>query len=83
MNENLAGILGIEALCGAQGVEFRAPLATSPSLQHAIRTIRQQVAPFDDGRMISPDIEAMKTLVLSSDDLCDIQQGVTAIEITP
>ena len=83
MNENLAGILGIEALCGAQGVEFRTPLATSPSLQHAIRTIRNHAAPFDDERMISPDIEAMKTLVLSGDALCDVQQGVTAIEMTP
>ena len=82
-NENLAGILGIEALCGAQGVEFRTPLATSPSLQHAIRTIRNHAAPFDDERMISPDIEAMKTLVLSGDALCDVQQGVTAIEMTP
>ncbi len=35
MVENLNVILGVEALCAAQGIEFRAPLATAPRLQAA------------------------------------------------
>ena len=33
MNANLSRILGVEAMCAAQGVEFRAPLQTSAALQ--------------------------------------------------
>ena len=36
MVENLNHILGVELLCAARGVEFRAPLKTSPPLQNAI-----------------------------------------------
>src|SRR3546814_18862581 len=34
MNENLAGILGIEAMVAAQGNEYRAQLETSTALKH-------------------------------------------------
>ena len=33
MNANLNTILGVEAICAAQGIEFRAPLKTSAPLQ--------------------------------------------------
>ena len=32
MNRNLNTIIGVELMCAAQGIEFRAPLKTSPSL---------------------------------------------------
>ena len=37
MTENLSGIIGIEALTAAQGVDFRAPLKTSAELLKAHR----------------------------------------------
>ena len=39
MTRNLATIIGIEAMCGAQGIEFRAPLQTSAPLQRGDRAI--------------------------------------------
>src|SRR3546814_15449827 len=42
MNENLAGILGIEAMVAAQGIEYRAPLETSAALKGAIARIRAE-----------------------------------------
>ncbi len=33
MTQNLSVILGVEAMCAAQGIEARAPLVTSPALQ--------------------------------------------------
>jgi len=65
MVANLAGIIGIEAMAGAQGVEFRAPLTTSPALSDRIKAIRKVVPPLADDRPIAPDIAAAKTLVLS------------------
>jgi len=58
MNANLARILGIEALCGAAGVEFRAPLRTSKALRSAIACLRDRVAPLAEDRYLSPDLEA-------------------------
>ncbi len=43
MTENLFGIIGIEAITAAQGVDFRAPLKTSPELVKAVEAIRSVV----------------------------------------
>ncbi len=63
MTENLYGILGIEALCAAQGVELRAPLTTSAKLQTAIATLRQAVPALDEDRYMAPDLAAATELV--------------------
>src|SRR6185503_14727068 len=41
MTDNLFSIIGIEALTAAQGIDFRAPLVTSPELTNAIGAIRK------------------------------------------
>ena len=65
MVENLAAIIGIEAMAAAQGVELRAPLTTSGPLQAHIDTIRTHVKALGDDRYIAPDIAAMQALVLA------------------
>jgi histidine ammonia-lyase len=50
MVKNLNVILGVEAMCAAQGVEFRAPLKTSPTMQAAVRALRTQVRRTGGGR---------------------------------
>lgn len=66
MVENLNNILGVELLCSAQGVEFRAPLQTSPLLQKAIARLRQDVSSLQEDRYMAPDLKAAKELVASS-----------------
>ncbi|NMG39331.1 histidine ammonia-lyase [Chelativorans sp. ZYF759] len=63
MNANLSVILGVEALCAAQGIDFRAPLKTAPRLQAAIDALRTEVATLDQDRYLAPDIEAAARLV--------------------
>jgi histidine ammonia-lyase len=63
MAENLAGIIGIEALTAAQGVELRAPLLTSDALISHITAIRAVSPALKDDRLMSIDIKAAKTLV--------------------
>ncbi len=65
MVENLDRILGIELLCAAQGIEFRAPLKTSPCLQHVISHLRDSVATLDHDRYLAPDLEQAGELVRS------------------
>ncbi len=65
MTANLAGILGIEAVTSAQGVDLRAPLRTSKELQRAHAAIRS-VVPFLEGdRYMSTDLLAAGKLVSS------------------
>ena len=63
MNDNLGRILGIELLCAAQGVEFRAPLKTSGPLQAAIDALRDEVDTLTDDRYLAGDLEKAALLV--------------------
>lgn len=60
---NLDRIIGIEAMCAAQGVEFRAPLRTSLPLQGVLTRLRAQVPAVAQDRYLAPDIEAAAALV--------------------
>ncbi len=58
MAENLKQVVGIELLCGAQGIDFHAPLTTSPELE-ALRTgLRRRVPAYGDDRFLAPDLRA-------------------------
>ncbi|MEI6100115.1 MAG: histidine ammonia-lyase, partial [Alphaproteobacteria bacterium] len=63
MVENLNVILGVEAICAAQGVEFRAPLVSSVPLQAVVARLRQDVATLGEDRYLAPDLEAAAGLV--------------------
>ena len=65
MNANLNVILGVEAMCGVQGIEFRAPLQTSAPLQAAMETLRAEVPKIVEDRYMAPSIEAAGALVAS------------------
>jgi histidine ammonia-lyase len=77
MAANTAGIVGIEWLAAAQGVEFHAPCATSPALQSAMATLRSQVARYTEDRFFAPDIEAATRLV-EDGPLCELVPGLFA-----
>ncbi|MDF3416095.1 histidine ammonia-lyase [Sulfitobacter sp. M57] len=63
MNKNLNVILGVEAMCSAQGIEFRAPLQTSDALKAAMAVLRAQVPAIAEDRYMAPSIEAAAALV--------------------
>lgn len=65
MTDNLFTILGIEALAAVQGIEFRAPLMTSPELRKAMAVVRAAVSPLEDDRYMANDIGAASNLVAS------------------
>jgi histidine ammonia-lyase len=65
MNDNLSGILGVELLCAAQGVEFRKPLKTSQRLQDVIKRLRQDVPRLEEDRFLAPDLETATHLIKS------------------
>ncbi len=61
--DNAAGIVAIELLAAAQGVDLRRPLRTSPRLQAALALLRRRVRFRRDDREMAPDITAATALV--------------------
>jgi len=65
MADNTSGVLAVELLAACQGVDFRAPLKTSASLQRAHATLREQVAFYNEDRYFAPDIAAAKAMIVA------------------
>jgi histidine ammonia-lyase len=80
MNANLANILGVELLCGVQGIEFRAPLVTSAPLQSVIERFRALVPALKQDRYMAPDLEQAARFVASR-DIVDATGAATLIEL--
>ena len=67
MLDNLHVILGVELLCAAQGIEFRAPLATSAPLQACLGRLRAEVPALTLDRHLAPDIAKAAQLIASGE----------------
>ena len=65
MNRNLNTILGVELICAAQGIEFRAPLQTSATLQNAIALTRRTIHAVKEDRYMAPDLASATNLIAS------------------
>lgn len=63
MAQNLFQILGIELLCGLQGVRFRKPLQTSPALRRVIDQVEQVIPPLESDRFLAPELATAAQLV--------------------
>jgi len=67
MAVNSAGIVAIELLAAAQGIDLRAPLKTSLPLQEAHALVRSRVGFYDHDRYFAPDITAIQVLIESGE----------------
>ncbi len=63
MADNTVGIVAIELLAAAQGIDLRRPLKTSARLRPALALLRRRVRFRRDDREMAPDIAAAKALV--------------------
>ncbi|MBX2858451.1 MAG: histidine ammonia-lyase [Cellvibrionaceae bacterium] len=73
--ENVSGILAIEWLAACQGIDFRAPLTSSPCLEAVKALLRRHVTYYDKDRYFAPDIQAAQALItsLQLSDCIDLQ----------
>jgi histidine ammonia-lyase len=65
MIENAAGVIGIELLAAAQGIDFHRPARSSATLEQVHAKIRSEVAFYAADRYFAPDIAAAKQWVKS------------------
>ena len=71
MVDNTATILAIELLAACQGLDFHAPLTTSPKLQKIYKRVRSFVEYYDQDRFFAPDIIIIKQKILSGEFAMD------------
>lgn len=64
MLDNTAGIVGIEAMAAAQGIDFLRPLQSSGLVEREFEEIRSRIAFLEHDREFAPDIEAMRRWAL-------------------
>ena len=67
MVNNTAVVVGIEALCAAQGIELKRNLKSSPLVEAEFAKLREKVAFLDSDRYLAPDIEAVRLWALAAD----------------
>jgi len=67
MVNNTAVVVGVEAMCAAQGIELKRGLKSSPLVEAEFTAIRGQVAFLERDRYLAPDIEAMRLWALKAD----------------
>jgi histidine ammonia-lyase len=60
---NVQHILGIELMCAAQGLDYRAPLAPGRGVAQAHRVVRELVEPLGADRVLSGDIARLAVAV--------------------
>ncbi len=69
MNENTRGILAIELLAAAQGIDFRRPLKSAPTLERVHAALRAKVPNWEEDRVFADDLAAARALIDGA--LCD------------
>jgi histidine ammonia-lyase len=63
MAENTNGVLAVEYLAAAQGLDFRAPLKGSKNVELAKSILRQAVSFYDKDRYFAPDIADASAII--------------------
>jgi histidine ammonia-lyase len=69
--QNAANVIAIELIAAAQGLDFHAPLKSSPPIEAVRAKLRARVPPLTTDRALAPDIAAARVLIAAG-DLCDV-----------
>ncbi|TMK71575.1 MAG: histidine ammonia-lyase [Actinobacteria bacterium] len=76
---NLAGILAVELVASARGLELRQPLEPAAATAAALAAVREAVPGFGADRWLAPELEAAKGLVLSGAVLDAVESAAGAL----
>jgi len=77
---NAEMVIGVELLCGAQGVDLRAPLKPGTGTMAAHRAIRRHIRYLDKDRILAPDLERAAALVREGEVLRVVERAVGRLQ---
>jgi histidine ammonia-lyase len=64
---NAAGVIAVELMAGAEGIDYHAPLKTSPKLQSIHATVRKVSPHFTADRYWADEMSALQSAVLAGE----------------
>jgi len=76
MADNAAGIIAIELLAAAQGIDFRTPLKTGARLATVHAALRKSVAGMEHDRFLADDLKKAQALVQNGTLTNQVEPGV-------
>jgi len=82
VSRNVLGVVAIELLCGAQGLEFRESLRPGKGVAAAHDFIRESVPPLESDRPQTPDIEKLSDVVRDGSLVSRVERAVGTLEPT-
>jgi len=77
--DNLAGILAVELVAAARGLELREPLEPAEATAAALARVRDEVPGFGEDRWLAPELEAAKGLARSGSVLDAVEAEAGAL----
>jgi histidine ammonia-lyase len=77
--DNLTGILAVELVAAARGLELREPLEPAAATATALNAVRSEVPGFGPDRWLAPELEAAKRLVRSGTILDAVESAAGAL----
>ena len=74
--DNVTGVIAVECLTAAQGIDLRKPLRTSDVLVEVLKVIRNKVAFYEKDRYFAEDLKQMHAIVKSGELSCFIADKI-------
>ncbi|HYW50929.1 MAG TPA: histidine ammonia-lyase, partial [Gemmatimonadaceae bacterium] len=74
--DNATWVLAIELLNAAQALDFHQPLVPGPGVGAARDALRQVVPPLDTDRVLTPDLEAVRAIMLDGVLRQSVEQAI-------
>jgi len=78
--DNLLRVLAIELICGAQGLDLRRPLQSSPVLEGVHQVVRSRVEFLTHDRELHKDIEAVVELIKGDELMNKVESFIEALD---
>lgn len=78
---NTAKVLGIEILCGAQGLDLGEKLKSGDGVQVAYRALRKRVAGLDGDRFLAPDLAAAEAVIVDGSLVAAVQKKIGPLSV--
>ena len=80
ITSNVAKVLGIEVICGAQGLEFDRSLSAGRGPEAAYASVRSRVPALEEDRFLAPDMREGEELVTSGSILNAVESEIGPLE---
>ena len=78
--ENATWVIAIELLNAAEALDFHRPLLPGPGVGAARDSVRTVVPPLESDRMLTPDLEAVRTLMRTGALRASVEQMIGPLE---